>query len=679
MTPPTLGNTTPGRELKRRFVWLGLAMVLGLGLISIQLYRLQITRGEEYAAKSVANFVKEVRLRADRGVIKDARGTILVDSRPSFDAFITPAFCTDCFEQVIPRLAELLQWDADQRKKVEDIVRMGRRHAPFQPVPVRVDLSRDEYDRIAARRDILDGVEVAPVPHRHYRTNTVLSHVLGYMNEITQEELERLNGDGARYALGDYIGRRGLERYFENRLRGTDGVRKEVVNARGQTIEELNDKLGDNAVVPPRPGSNLVLSIDMRLQEEAERAFPGVTGAVVAIDVHTGFIRALVSRPGFDPNLLTGRVTPQQMALLSRDPLDPMINRVAAEHYSPGSTFKVVTALAAFKSGAFRPETVVNCPGGYRLGARTWRCHKDAGHGHMDGLTAMKTSCDTWFYKVADTIGLDPIGEMGKSLGLGSPTGVNVVAEVPGIMPTSAYHDKASPGGYTKGMALNSSIGQGDNNVTPLQLALLYAAIANGGTLYKPQMVSRLEDLDGKTIESFQPEVVRKVDLPAPHLKAVVDGLVMVAHEPGGTAYRARMNHMRDKDILIAAKTGTAQVARLGAIRLKTHQMSYFERDHAWFAGFAPADKPELAIVVLNEHGGHGGSDAAPTAMAVFQKYFDLKKLDATAPPPRPNQPYTPSSASRAPGPEEAALTRGVRPPTRLPGDEEDSARATAD
>nr|WP_211194062.1 penicillin-binding protein 2 [Pyxidicoccus fallax] len=674
-----MGNTTPGRELKRRFLWLGLAMSVGLVMLSIQLYRLQITRGEEYSAKSVANFVKEVRLRADRGVIKDARGTILVDSRPSFDAFITPAFCTHCFEQVIPRLAELLQWDADQRKKVEDMVRMGRRNAPFQQVPVRVDLTRDEYDRLAARRDILDGVEVAPVPHRFYRTNTVLSHVLGYMNEITQEELERLNADGSRYALGDYIGRRGLERYFEQRLRGVDGVRKEVVNARGQRIDELNDKLGDNAVVPPQAGSNLVLSIDMRLQEEAERAFPGATGAVVAIDVNTGFIKALVSRPGFDPNLLTGRVTPAQMALLSRDPLEPMINRVAAEHYSPGSTFKVVTQLAALKSGAFRPETVVSCPGGYRLGARTWRCHKDSGHGPMDGYNAMKTSCDTWFYKVADTIGLDPIGEMGKALGLGAPTGINVVAEVPGIMPTSTYHDKASPGGYTKGMALNSAIGQGDNNVTPLQLALVYAAIANGGTLYKPQMVQRLENLDGHVVEEFKPEVARKVDIPRAHRDAVVEGLVKVAQEPGGTAYRARMAGLADKDIKVAAKTGTAQVARLGAVRLKTHQMSYFERDHAWFAGFAPADKPELAIVVLNEHGGHGGSDAAPTAMAVFQKYFELKKLDATAPLPRPNQPYTPSVSRRLPSADEAALTRGVLPPAHLPGDEEEHTRATAD
>jgi penicillin-binding protein 2 len=227
-------------------------------------------------------------------------------------------------------------------------------------------------------------------------------------------------------------------------------------------------------------------------------------------------------------------------------------------------------------------------------------------------------------------------------------------------------------------MALNSAIGQGDDYVTPLQLALVYAAIANGGTLFKPQLVQRLENLDGEVVEEFKPEVVRRVDIPAAHRKAVIEGLVKVAQEPGGTAYRARMAGIQDKDMQVAAKTGTAQVARLGTVRVKTQQMSFFERDHAWFAGFAPADKPELAIVVLNEHGGHGGADAAPTAMAVIQKYFDLKKQDATAPPPRPNQPYTPS-LSRAPSPDEAALTRGVLPPANLPGDDEDVTRATPD
>ncbi|MDY7228928.1 penicillin-binding protein 2 [Hyalangium rubrum] len=633
----TLGQTTSGRELKRHFLYLGLALIAGLFVLAMQLYRLQIIQGEEYAAKSVANFVKEVRLRADRGVIKDRRGTILVDSRPSFDAFLIPAFCLDCSQKVLPKLAELLRWDEAQRLKLEAAVKAGRRNGAFQPVPVKVDLDRDEYDRLNARRDVLDGVDVVPVPHRNYRAGTVLSHVLGYMNEINPDELEKLNSEGARYALGDYVGRRGLERYFEGKLRGADGVRKEVVNARGQTLEELSGILGTDAVTPPTAGANVVLSLDMRLQEAAEQSFPGIAGGVVAIDVKTGFIRALVSRPGFDPNLLTGRITPAQLASLARDPMKPMINRVAAEHYPPGSIFKVVTALAAFKSGAFSPHTVVNCPGGYKLGSRVWRCHLDRGHGPRDGVQAMKSSCDVWYYKVADTLGLDVIAEMGEALGLGQPTGVGVMAEVPGIMPSTEYHNRVTPGGYFKGLALNSSIGQGDDNVTVLQMALLYAALANGGSLLKPQLVERLEGPDGKLLEAFEPQVVREVSIPEAHRRAVIEGLVATVNEVGGTAFGSRL-----KDVKVAGKTGTAQVARIGAVRLKTHQMDFFARHHAWFAGFAPADNPEIAVIVLNEHGGTGGVDAAPTGMAILQKYFELKKEDEVSPAPRLNQPYTP-------------------------------------
>ena len=646
MTPPTLIETTPGRELARRFVWVGLAMVAGLVVLAVQLYRLQITQGEEYAARSVANFVKEVRLRADRGLIKDRRGTILVDNRPSFDAFITPAFCTRCAEEVLPKLGELLGWDEEQRKRVEEQVRVARRTAPFQPLPVRIDLTRDEFDRINARVDLLDGVEVVPVPHRDYRAGSVLAHVLGYMNEITQEELERLSVEGSRYALGDYIGRRGLERYFESTLRGRDGVSKEVVNARGRVIEELQDKLGKDAVVPSRPGNNVVLSIDMRLQEVAERAFPGAAGAVLVVDVKTGFIRAVVSRPGFDPNLLTGRITPAQMASLAKDPLQPMINRVSANHFSPGSTFKVVTQLAAYKSGLFRPETYVTCEGGYRLGANTWRCHNERGHGPVNGKMAMQYSCNSWFYKVADTLGLDPISEMGKALGLGQQTGIGVLAEVPGIMPSTEYHQRLSRGGYTKGMALNSAIGQGDDAVTPLQLAMVYAAVANGGTLYKPQLVERIEGLEGEVIEQYEPQVVRQLELPKAQLEAVKVGLRAVVNEPGGTAFRVRL-----EDVVVAGKTGTAQVATLGAIRLKTQQMDFFQRDHAWFSGFAPADEPEIAVVVLNEHGGHGGSDAAPTAMALIRKYLELKREDAAHPAPRQSTLYVPASAGLSASP----------------------------
>ncbi|MCI0572834.1 MAG: penicillin-binding protein 2 [Myxococcaceae bacterium] len=622
---PVLGHNSPGRDLKVRYLWLGLAMLAGILALAVQLYRLQVIRHDEYTAKSVSNFVKETRILADRGMIKDAHGQILVQNRPSFDVFVTPAFCERCDTEVLPRVGQLLGWDAATLTKAVDDVKAARRKAPFRPVAVRIDLRRDELDILSAHLRGLSGVDVVAVPHRAYRTSTVLAHVLGYMNEISERELERPPPDGRPYQPADYVGRAGLERSFEATLRGEDGVTRAVVDARGQSIAGLQWLIDEHEVLP-KPGNNLVLSIDMRLQEVAEQAFPGTAGAVVAVDVKTGFILAMVSRPGFDPNVLTGRVTAAQMAALAKDPLQPMIFRPTAQHYSPGSTFKVLTSIAAFRSGQFSPQSTATCHGGYRLGRRTWRCHLDRGHGVVDARTALQKSCDVWYYKVGDTLGLDPIAKVGEEFGLGQPTGIGVVGEVPGIMPTEAYHDRVHKryGGYMKGFALNSSTGQGDVNVTPLQLALMYAAIANGGKVWVPQLVRSIEDAEGKAIRSFEPKLARQVELKPEHRKVLVDALVSVVNEPGGTAYRARL-----EDVTVAGKTGTAQVARLGAVRLKTHQMDYWLRDHAWFAAFAPAEDPEIAIVVLNEHGGHGGADAAPTAQAVFRKYFDLKREDS--------------------------------------------------
>lgn len=675
----TLGQNSPGRDLKARLVLLGLAMITGLLLLVVNLYRLQIIHGEEYFAKSQDNFVKEVRIRASRGMILDRKGEILVDERPSHDVFITPAFCDSpngrpqerrCATEVLPRIAAWLEWDEAQQARVEAQLAATRGPQRFQQMTVAVDITDDQRDVLNAHLTELPGVDVVPVPHRNYRTGPVLAHVLGYMNEVTQEELERLNAQGAKYALGDYIGRRGIERYYESKLRGVDGVSKQVVDARGAPKKWMEQGSVGEPVAPKR-GNNVVLSIDARLQAEAERAFPGVAGVVAVVDVRTGFILALVSRPAFDPNVLTGRVSAAQMAALSKDPLQPMVFRAVAQHYSPGSTFKAVTLLAALKSGSFTPQTVVTCHGGYRLGARTWRCWKDSGHGPKNARGALQHSCDTYFYKVADTIGLDPIAEVGRALGFGSPTGIGVVAEVPGIMPDSAYHDRVTPGGYTKGMALNAAIGQGDDNVTPLQLAMAYAAIANGGTLYQPQLVRKVVSPDGTVLEEAQPKVTRTIALSPEHRQVVLDALVAVVNEPGGTAYRSRL-----KDVVMAGKTGTAQVARLGAVRLKTEQMEFFARDHAWFAAVAPAEDPEIAVVVLNEHGGHGGSDAAPTAAAVVQKYFELKKLDSSAslgparpPPPPALEPPGPASPPAAPSPPSG------KPPRRR--DEADRSLAT--
>ena len=657
----TLGTAGTGRDLKQRTLALALLMTAGLLLLAVRLYRLQVIQGDDYSAKSVANFVKEVRIRADRGTIRDRRGEVLVDNRPSFDVFVTPAFCERCADEVLPRLAGWLGWDEAQRAHVDGLLRTGRRNAPFQPVPVELDLTRDELDTLAAHKTELPGVDWPAVPHRHYRAGPVLSHVVGYMNEITQEELDR-PATGTPYALGDFVGRRGVERYFEQELRGADGSRQEVVNARGETLRELSDLLVGRAPVAPRPGDTVVLSVDLRLQAEAERAFPGVAGAVVVMDVRTGFLLAVVSRPGYEPNLLTGRVTAAQMAEMARDPLQPMIFRPTQQHYSPGSTFKVVTALAALHSQVLSPSAVVSCSGGYSLGARRWRCWNEAGHGPMNARDALQHSCDTYYYRVADLLGLDPIADMGRALGLGAPTGLGVVAEVPGIMPDSAYHDRLTPGGYTKGLALNSAIGQGDVNVTPLQLAVVYAAVANGGQVFRPQLVRRIESPDGKTLQEFQPELVRQVEMDPEHHRLVVEALAAVVNEPGGTAYRSRL-----PDLRFAGKTGTAQVTALGKVRVKKEAMGYWLRDHAWFAAFAPAEEPEIAVVVLNEHGGHGASEAAPTAAAIIRKYFQLKGSDAsasiaaTASLPRGPLPPPP------PGPVPAAAGAATPPPAHSP------------
>jgi penicillin-binding protein 2 len=638
-----LGRGQDTKDLRPRLVALTLVFLSGLLVLAGNLYRLMVVRYEEFLALSVDNQFKDVRVRAPRGLLRDRRGEILVDSRPSFDAFITPAFCQKCSTEVLPRLALYLTWDEDRRKAVAEQIRLAHGPQRYQPLAVQVDLSRDQFDLLSAHQFYLPGVDLEPVPHRNYRLGTSLAHVLGYMNEVTQEELTRLNGtsefERPPYALGDYVGRRGIERSFESALRGSDGWVKQVVDARGQVMRDLAGAVMERDVVPASSGNNLVLSIDARLQAEAERAFPGQAGAVVVMEVNTGFLLAVVSRPAFDPNEMTGRVSLQRLAHLNRDPLQPMVFRAGAEHYHPGSIFKPITMLAALQAGAFTPQTAVVCPGGYSLGARRWRCHRDRGHGVVHAKTALQWSCDTYFYRASDLMGIEPIARVGKAFGLGSVTDFGVAAEVSGVMPDSEYHDRVTPGGYQKGMALNTAIGQGDVNVTPLQMAVMYAALGNGGRIYRPQVVKHVETPEGKVVRDFAPVLVRTVPVSPEHQRVVLEALVAVVNEPGGTALRARL-----PDVTIAGKTGTAQVARLGSVRVRKEAMDYFERDHAWFVAFAPAEAPEIVVAVLNEHGGHGGTDASPTAAAIFKKYFELRRADAATAgmayqPPKPPPP----------------------------------------
>lgn len=608
-----------GRELRTRIGWLGVAFALGFMILAGRLWYLQIRKGEEYFAKSEGNFIKELRVPADRGMILDRKGEILVDNRPSYDVYLTPAFCQSC-EDVIGTLAGLLSLEAEDLQRVAHGVERARGLTKFQPLLVRLDLTRDELDVIEAARDRLPGIDIVPAPHRNYRNGPLTAHVLGYLSEIGPDELEKSKAEGRAYRPGDYVGKRGVEKRFEPYLRGADGVERVVADAKGRKLPHLESMIPANErYVASVPGDNVILSIDARLQRAAEEAFTGAAGAAVVVDVNTGYVLAAVSKPAYDPNVMTGRISRDELKALTEDPLEPMLFRLTQNHFHPGSVWKVVTELAAFGEGF---DGHVFCGGGYKLGRRRWRCHKESGHGHMSPEQAMQKSCDTWFYAAADRLGIEPFADMARHLGFGSVTGLDLGFEVPGVVPDEAYHNRF-PGGYQRGFALNAVIGQGDVNVTPLQMAMAYAAIANGGTVYKPRVVRRIERPDGTLVQDFLPEAKDRISISPQHLAKVRKGLDMVVNEPGGTAFRHRLKNVR-----VAGKTGTAQVVRIGSVRLRKEQMDFFNRDHAWFTGYAPIDDPQIAVVVLNEHGGSGSADAAPIGMAIMERYFELLEAD---------------------------------------------------
>jgi penicillin-binding protein 2 len=617
------------REIRPRAALGALVVICAMLVLVVRLYQLQVVRGDEYVAQSLSNFRKSLPVPADRGIIKDRLGRVLVDNRPSFDVFLTPAFCKGKEkDEVMGRLATYLKMPP------EDVERMHREYAravaapreqleTSKPYLVELDIPRDGVDVIEAHRNELSCVDLIPSPHRAYRVGQSLGHVLGYMSEVTPEELD----EHTDYRRGQTIGRRGIERRWEQELRGKDGREAIAVDAKGRRLDEtMNEMLipPEERMVPASSGNNLILSLDTQLQEAADKAFPGRAGGVIVMEAQTGFILSMISRPSFDPNQMSGRITRSEMARLFSDPLKPMINRVMNENYHPGSTFKVVTSLAALEKGVLTPSSTIGCNGGFTLGNHRWRCDKPSGHGALTLKAALQYSCDVFYYSLGDRLGIDPIAEMAHKLGYGQATGLDLGRDIPGVIPDTQWLIRTE-GAYNKYHAINASIGQGDVNVTPLQQAVAYAAIGNGGTVFRPQLVRRIESPDGKVLREFAPQIVAKLGIKPQNLAAVQAGLTAVVNEPGGTAYRSRL-----PDVTFAGKTGTAQVVKLGVKqKLDPTQTAYLSRDHAWFAAFAPAVKPEIVVVVVSEHGGWGAEAAAPAAAKVIEAYFRIKKEEA--------------------------------------------------
>ncbi len=595
-------------------------------LLLARMFQLQVVESERYAVSATRNSVRTHRVEAPRGMLLDRTGEILVDSRPSYDAFVVPSETRD-LERTLRRLAGATGSDP------EDLVaRVGepRGSARFRPHRVVSDMSWEAKARLDARLWALDGVHDEFRPIREYRFGDSAAHVLGWLGEIGADQLQRREFQG--YRRGDVVGRKGVERLLDRELRGRPGGRNVLVNAHGRELDELSN-------VEPQPGYNVVLNLDHRLQLVAEQALDeiGRAGTVVGIEPGSGRVRVLASRPAFDPNQFAIGIDSDDWQILRSDPRTPLHHRALQGQYPPGSTYKLVTAIAALEEGVIDADDEIVCLGSYRLGRRRYRCWRRGGHGSMDVHRALVQSCDVFFYRVAEelenrssgeVLGVDRLAYYARMLGLGRPTGIELPGERAGLVPTSRWKARRFGEVWVKGESLSVAIGQGFNLLTPIQLAHMYAGIASGGTRYRPFLVDRVESPDGQVVRRTQEEEIGTLPFKDETLALIRKALRGVVHEPRGTGSAMRG---LPGGVEAAGKTGTAQVVALRSDGPEDEEdIPERFRDHAWFVTYLPADDPELVLAILVEHGGHGGATAAPLARRIAETWLETRDRPET-------------------------------------------------
>jgi penicillin-binding protein 2 len=424
---------------------------------------------------------------------------------------------------------------------------------------------------------------------------------------VSDEELQR--PELAEYYPGDYLGKSGVERSHEKTLHGMDGGRQIEVDARGRFLRTVSES-------SPVVGNSVMLTIDHVVQKAAEAAFGQQAGAAVLMDVRTGEILAFASNPVFDPALFAGRMPPDKWKEYMEDPRHPLENKALKGQYPPGSTFKIVTALAGLEEGLITEQTTVYCNGAYKMGRDTFRCWSKGGHGAVNLHKALRESCDVYFYQLGERLGVDRLASHARKFALGSPLGIDLDNEKGGNIPTTAWKEKRFRSKWLRGETPPVSIGQGYVLMTPIQLASMAATVANGGDVHRPYLVRRILDPEGKVLKEFNPQLLMKSGFSPRNIKLVNQGLLAVVNEPGGTGGAARLGEVR-----VAGKTGTSQVVK----QKGKGPTAYKFRDHALFVAFAPFENPEVAVAVVVEHGGHGGSAAAPIAGRILRSYFETK------------------------------------------------------
>ncbi|MGE0821371.1 MAG: penicillin-binding protein 2 [Candidatus Binatia bacterium] len=603
--PASLGLPDPTPPISLRLAVIGLLILVTFGLLISRLWQLQGIEGEEFRRLSENNRLRLKRTPPLRGIISDRNGRVLVDNRPAFNIVLVPEDVAD----IETTLGRLVQYVSDGELLESTDLPHDPRRLPYQGVTLAKDIPRDVLVAVEAHRGELPGINVEVGSRRIYPPDGFAAHVFGYVGEVNARELKKFS----TYRLGDLIGKFGLERRWEKNLRGKGGAQRIEVDANGQRLQVLDE-------TEATAGTHLVLTLDAELQQAAETAMHGREGAIVVLQVNTGEVLAMVSQPAFDPNLFARGIRREEWRNLVNDPLRPLNNRAVQGQYPPGSTFKVIMAAAALEKGVVTPSTRFYCSGRLPFGGHVFRCWKRRGHGSQNLQEAIAHSCDVYFYQLGQRLGIQGIADYARLFGMGSPLGIELDHEAPGLIPDAGWKQEVLKAPWLPGETLSVVIGQGYVTATPLQMATVAAAVANGGTVYRPHLVKRVIGIEGETLEEIAPEVIRETHIHPEVLQLVRDGMRDVVNSRSGTAKKAKL-----PNVIVAGKTGTSQV--ISGTRGKGTILPRRYRDHAWFIAFAPFDAPEVAIGCIVEHAGAGGGQvAAPIVREVLDAYFNITR-----------------------------------------------------
>jgi penicillin-binding protein 2 len=628
-----LGEDEQIREMQFKFRYLYLGLAIAFFILLSRLWWLQIIQGENFKKFSEENRLKRIKIPAPRGMIFDTNKKLIVDNHPAYDLEVTPdeLYSNKDWKSVISKISKIIKFNEESILK---ILEEAKNQPRFLPVKIKQDLSTEEVALIETRKLDFPGINIQMDIKRTNLYKDLASHVIGYIGEITQNELQKMNKslistNFIPYSLGDYIGKAGLEAKWENVLRGINGEEYIEVDALGRRRKFVQKSSITAKLTPkePVPGKNIILTIDQDLQEAGLKAFEKVQGskklgAMIALKVNTGEVLASMSFPSFDPTEFSRGISAQRWNELLNNEYRPLRDKTIQDHYAPGSTFKTITAIAGLEEGEIDEHTTVNCTGSLAFGTRVFHCWKKHGHGTVNVHDALVGSCDVFFYKLGAKLGIDRIAKYAMMLGLGHKTGINLFGEESGLVPTEEWKRKRFNQEWNPGENLMNAIGQSYMLATPLQLANAYAALSTGGQIWVPYLVKQIEDVDGKVLKVFTPQEMNKVNISKRTIDIVSKALFGVVHEPKGTVFG---QNALGYDI--AGKTGTSQVIGLSAQKLrntKCENMPFNSRDNGLFVAYAPAHKPEIAVAVVTEHSCHGASGAAPIAIEVIKTY--LKK-----------------------------------------------------